>query len=138
MTTTTELRDYKRWAKSLRNFTWLRQSKAPGAQDIDALIHDKRENRFLVVEGKPLMGTRVYVPYGQWLTLRGLAALPSHSVLLVAEGKDGMYGVLHVQPDMTAQVVRHNGQHHVVLGLKSFAVLNLDGLVALVDEWWGE
>ncbi|MBZ5782267.1 hypothetical protein, partial [Klebsiella aerogenes] len=68
------------------NFEWLADS-VPGATDLDVFI--ERRGQFLVLETKAYsVGSGVRVPFGQYLALKALSALPEFTVLLVGETDD--------------------------------------------------
>ncbi len=93
--------NWEKLANSLRNYTdWLGDA-APGATDIDLLIHQARggsargangtegsKDRFLLMEFKE---TRFRPSRGQDIALRALAKQPGFTVVKVLEQDDGSY-----------------------------------------------
>jgi hypothetical protein len=127
----TKMRDYEKWAQSLRNYEWLGKV-VPGAMDVDVFI--ERRGHFLVLEAKP-WSKGVNVGFGQHLALSALAKLDEFDVYLIGEveGKDTLY------------VVRYDDREPVKSGTKPvwfpprrFQRTTKEGLRILVESWYEE
>lgn len=70
------LQHFTRWFAPEGVPTWFRPA------DIDGIWHDKRENRFLMIEFKP---DDMAVTTGQRITLEGFSKLPGCTSLLIAD-----------------------------------------------------
>ncbi len=127
----TEMRDFEKWAQSLRNYEWL-GDVVPGAMDIDVLI--ERKGRFLVLEAKP-WSNGVNVGFGQHLALWALAQLDEFDVYLIGEveGKDTLYVLRYDDREPI-----RNRTRPVWFPPRRFMRMNKDGLRLLVQEWYAE
>jgi hypothetical protein len=126
-----EMRNYDKWAQSLRNYEWL-QGVVPGAMDVDVLI--ERRGKFLVLEAKPWQ-SGVSVGFGQHLALRALAEQEAFDVYLVGEveGKDTLYIVRYDDRDPVM-----NRTRPVWFPPRRFQRTTKAGLALLVKGWFEE
>jgi len=138
----TQLRDYETFVRTLRNFDWVKDTRASGAQDIDCCI--ERHGSVLILEGKPRQGPQVVLPFGQWLTLKALAAQPDVTVWLVAEDQDAKtdevphYSVLEITDYVKPHLVDRTYWTVTFYTDGGFEHCNLAGLQAMVDGWYEE
>jgi hypothetical protein len=129
------LRDYDKWANSLRNYDWIKDA-VPGATDVDALI--ERNGKFLVIEAKHRYGDGgVIVPLGQHIALAALARRPDFTVWLIGEPSEisaGEWFSLHQYGTFSGiHLGNHNGR---LFPADRFRALSLDALRDEVRSWW--
>lgn len=126
------MRDYEAWKSSLRNFAWL-ANVVPGATDIDVFI--ERRGSFLVIETKPWLDkTGVRLPFGQYLALTALAALPQFTVLLVGETDTDRLYVLNIEDKAGVK----NSTRPVWYKSSDFTRMTQAGLAEMVAGWYEE
>ena len=129
-----KMRSFEDWSKSLRNFEWLADS-VPGATDLDVFI--ERRGSFLVIETKNYsVGSGVRVPFGQYLALKALAALPQFTVYLVGalEGNPERLYMLNLA-DREPTKVRTGP---VWFKVRQFQATTKAGLAETCKAWWEE
>jgi hypothetical protein len=136
------IRNHKLFEESLRCFDWL-GGVVPGAMDVDLLL--ERAGNFLVLELKPRIGPRVYVPLGQYIALKALAAREGFTVLLVVETPESkksplpLFSVANLGALPKGGVRRWQGVKSMSWELDSnFEDMTLDDLRARLRTWWNE
>ena len=127
------MRDFDAWKASLKNFEWLANA-VPGATDLDVFI--ERRGQFFVLETKAYsIGSGVRVPFGQYLALKALCALPEFTVYLVGETDDpDKFYVLNMA-DREPTKIR---TQPVWYKTRQFERTTKEGLAIKATEWYKE
>jgi hypothetical protein len=124
-----KMRSYEEFASSLRNFdSWVGDA-VPGGSDLDFIC--ERRGHFLVLEGKPMEGSGVNVPFGQYLMLDALAASERFVVYLIGEEGDTLW---RLRVGDTAPVRKRTAP--VWYPRDRFERTDKDGLRSMLRAWW--
>lgn len=134
------LRSFDEWSRSIRNYELLFGDTELQGTDVDMLM--ERRGHFLVLEGKPLIDGQVFLPLGQYIAFKALAAVPNFTVFIVGErGKERRssrtaYSVADMgQLPRTLPKRFHGGSRCAVVGRDHLQPMSVVGLRNVMLRW---
>lgn len=133
---TTDIRDYRTFHDSLRNYAGWLPRQMSGMSDLDGAC--ERNGWILVVETKDTdqTGETISVPYGQWLLFKALASKRDVNVWLVGNRPDSKFLYVPLIGEVIPTYARQTNQMLFTLSLATAEVLTRRELTDRAEEWW--